>query len=97
MALMSISREIKALQQEVEAIKARNKRVEADKGWETSIMRRLFVAAATYLVIVIFLVVINVEKPFETAIVPLLAYLLSTASVGIVKSWWLKNRKTNKV
>ncbi len=32
----------------------------------------------------------NVERPLLAAIVPAIAYLISTTSLGLAKSWWLK-------
>lgn len=80
------------LQKEIKKIKERNVRVEKDKAWETSWVRRVFIAVSTYILVVIFLFSIGAEKPFVTAIIPAIAYLLSTASLGILKSWWLKNK-----
>jgi polyferredoxin len=81
------------LEKEIQNIKERNKRVESDKAWETSWTRRIFIAASTYILISIFLVISKVEKPFLSAIIPAVAYLVSTFSLGILKSWWLQKRK----
>lgn len=84
------------LEKEIESIKARNRRVEADKAWETSWTRRIFIVLSTYLLIAIFLIIINVERPFTSAIIPAVAYLISTLSLGILKSWWLKKRNDSR-
>ena len=42
------------LNKEVEEIKKRNKRVELDKAWETSMTRRICVCILTYIVVVIY-------------------------------------------
>ncbi len=85
---------IKDLEQEIEAIKARNTRVEADKAWEVSLTRRIFIAISTYILISIFMAVLGVEKPMLSAIIPAVAYLISTLSLGILKSWWMKKQTT---
>lgn len=82
-----------SLEQEIEKIKERNKRVESDKAWEVSLTRRIFIAISTYILISIFLIIIKVENPFVSAIIPAVAYLISTFSLGIIKSWWLKNKR----
>ena len=84
---------IERLAKEVEKIKKRNRRVEADKAWETSWTRRIFITVSTYILISIFLIVVRVEKPFLSAIIPAIAYLLSTLSLDMLKSRWLKNKK----
>ncbi len=81
------------LAKEIEKIKERNRRVEADKSWETSWARRIFIGVSTYILIAIFLIIIRVERPLESAIIPAIAYLISTLTLGVLKSWWLKNRK----
>ena len=80
------------LEQRVSAIEARNKRVETDKAWETSLARRLLIAVLTYLLIGCFLMVIKNDKPWINALVPAIGFMLSTLAVGIAKRRWLKNR-----
>lgn len=87
---------IKQLKNEVETIKSRNKKVEADKAWETSISRKVLIAILTYLVIVLFFFMANLPKPFANAIVPTLGFILSTLTVPIFKKFWLKYLYHNK-
>ncbi len=78
----------------IKAIEKRNQKVEADKAWETSVTRKLLISIITYLVIVLFFTVMKLGKPFINAIVPTIGFLLSTLSIDLVKSIWLK--KYNK-
>lgn len=95
---MSISRfrltqdmnSIEELKSEIDKINARNKRVEADKAWETSWSRKLLILVLTYMVIVIFFFVSNLGNPFVNAIVPTIGFFLSTLTVPFFKNWWLK-------
>ena len=86
---------VEKLEEEIKKIKERNRRVEADKGWETSWTRRIFIGVSTYLLIILFLIIIKAEKPFLSAIIPALAYLISTLSLGLLRSWWLKRKDKN--
>jgi hypothetical protein len=88
--------EILQLKNEIEKIKKRNVRVEADKAWETSLFRKILVAILTYAVIVLFFAVAELPKPFINAIVPTLGFLLSTLSISFFKEKWL-NRRRNKM
>lgn len=81
------------LEKEIELIKARNRRVEADKAWETSWTRLIFIGVSTYFLIAVFLIIIKADSPVTTAIIPAVAYVISTFSLGILKSWWLGNRR----
>ncbi|MEI6773471.1 MAG: hypothetical protein WCL18_01195 [bacterium] len=61
---------MKHLNKEIEQIKARNTRVEADKARETSTARTMLIMILTYIVIVIFLYTAKLPKPRINAIVP---------------------------
>ncbi len=78
------------LTQEVKNIKERNKRVENDKAWETSYLRRILLFVYTYLAIAIYFHVIDIAKPWLNAVVPSVAFLLSTLTLPFFKKVWLK-------
>jgi len=80
---------IEQLENEINEIKTRNKKVEGDKAWETSWTRRLLVLIFTYIVIVVFFYFANLPNPFANAVVPALAFVISTISIPLFKKWWL--------
>lgn len=82
---------IEELKKELDEIKARNKRVESDKAWETSWARKFLVLVLTYFVIIIFFLVAKLPDPFANAVVPSVAFVLSTLTVPLFKKWWLNN------
>jgi len=82
---------IELLQSEIEKIKERNSRVEADKAWETSFPRKIIIAALTYFVVVIFFYFSGFPRPFANAIVPSIAFIVSTLSISVFKQMWIKN------
>ena len=84
--------ELQELRQDIEKIKERNRRVEKEKAWETSNVRRLSIIALTYFVIICVLTVIHNDNPFVNAIVPTTGYFLSTLSIGAIKRWWVRTR-----
>ena len=61
---------IQDLEKEIQKIKERNIRVEADKAWEVSWSRKVVIAGVTYLAIALFLLVTNFDKQLEGAIIP---------------------------
>lgn len=81
--------EIDKIKKEIKKIQERNVRVEKDKAWETSWARRISISIITYILITLFLIIVKVEKPFLSAIIPAIAYLLSTTSLGLIKNWWI--------
>lgn len=74
----------------IEKLEARNRRVEADKAWETSWWRRLAIVVLTYFVIVIYLGLVVHINPWVNAIVPSVGFFLSTLTLSILKRIWLK-------
>ncbi len=76
----------------IERIQERNRRVEADKAWETSVVRISTIAVVTYICAVLVMYVIEVERPLLAAFIPALGYVLSTQSLPFLKSWWLSKR-----
>jgi len=81
------------IEQEIEAIKERNARVESDKTWETSIFRRTVITAGTYAIALWWLYTIGNTQPLFNAAVPAGGYLLSTLALPILKNWWLQYKK----
>lgn len=90
---MEQKNELETLKREVETIKERNRRVEADKAWETSKTRTTFVAISSFILIYIVMHLVNADHPFTNALISAVAYLLSTSTYGILKSWWLQRKE----
>lgn len=81
---------LEQIEQDLKHIQDRNVRVAADKAWETSWVRKCSIAILTYMVVVIFFITADLPRPFINALVPVFGYTLSTLTIGIIKSWWLK-------
>jgi len=84
---------METIEQRLEKIERRNSRVEADKAWETSWVRRFFIALITYLAISLYMSAINIERPWLNAIVPTVGFLLSTLTLSLIKKWWITKFK----
>ena len=81
---------IQNLEKEVEVIKQRNAKVEADKAWETSYFRILLICGIIYVIAVKVLYFIGSNNYFLNALVPPIGYFVSTQSLPFVKKWWIK-------
>ncbi len=81
---------IEDLEKEIKLIQERNKKVETDKTWETSWTRRLLLALFTYLAISIYMSAISLPNPWLNAIVPSIAFLLSTLTLPVFRKLWQK-------
>ena len=82
-----------SLEERVTCIEERNRKVEADKAWETSYSRRILLTIFTYIAMGFYLQVISAPNPWLNAIVPAVAFMLSTLTLPSFKSLWLKRRK----
>ena len=83
------------LAKEIEEIKARNKRVELDKSWETSGTRRICIGILTYIVVIIYSYSIStISNIWLSSLVPVIGFELSTLSLRAVRKVWEK--KINK-
>jgi hypothetical protein len=78
------------LQRQIDEIQKRNLRVEADKAWETSWTRKLILLMLTYTVVVIVFLSTDLPDPLLNAIVPSVAFVISTLTVPLCKQWWLR-------
>ncbi len=78
------------LEQRIRTIEERNQRVEADKVWETSWTRRGLLTAFTYLAIGVYMWAIDISRPWLNAVVPAVAFMLSTLTMPFFKKIWLK-------
>ncbi len=80
--------------EEIEKIKNRNKKVELDKKWETSMTRRICICILTYIIVVIYSYLIRrYDNVLFTSIVPVIGFTLSTLSLKYVRNIWEKNNK----
>ncbi len=84
---------MKDLETRIAQIEERNKRVEAEKAWETSVVRRVSIVLLTYLIMIILFYSIGSQDPMRNAIVPTLGYLLSTLSLEWIRKIWIDRRK----
>ena len=81
------------LEKRIEEIEKRNKRVELDKAWETSVTRRACIAVLTYLVVLLYSYLISKNNNiFLSSLVPVIGFLLSTLSLRLVRNIWQKNK-----
>ncbi len=81
---------LKQVENRVKKIEDRNKQVELNKAWETSMERKIIIAVLTYIVVLLFFKIAGVEKPLLNAIVPTLGFLLSTLSLSLFKKIWIR-------
>ncbi|MEK7658811.1 MAG: hypothetical protein AAB352_03010 [Patescibacteria group bacterium] len=83
--------EIENIKKEISLIKERNKKVEADKSWETSKFRIVFIVIMTYIITAVVFYFIGVRNFLLNALIPTLGFFLSTQSLPFIKRWWINN------
>ena len=82
----------KNIDEEIEKIWERNKRVELDKKWETSFTRRAFICLITYVIVVIYSFMIQkISNVWLSSLVPVIGFTLSTLSLKLIRNIWENN------
>lgn len=79
------------IEKEINEIKERNKRVELDKAWETSLIRKICICILTYIVVITYSYLIRkFDNILLSSLVPVIGFTLSTLSLKIVRNIWEK-------
>ncbi|MBP9817606.1 hypothetical protein KBC75_02490 [Candidatus Shapirobacteria bacterium] len=84
---------VEELEKRIKIIENRNKKVEVDKAWETSLTRKLLLIIFTFLSIGFYMKAIGVNNPWLNAVIPSLGFLLSTLSLPFFKNIWASKQK----
>ncbi len=84
---------MKDLEKRIKSIEERNKRVEKDKAWETSLLRKILIIVLTYIFAVLYLKIADTTNPFLGAVVPFAGFFISTLTIGLIRNIWLSNKK----
>ena len=71
----------------------RNKRVEADKAWELSFTRRVFLAVLTYITASLLLWLLGQEGFLLLAFIPAISYVFSTLTLPWLKRIWMRSTR----
>ena len=80
------------LEKEILEIKERNKKGELDKTWETSKTRKICIMILTYIIVVIYSILIkNTNNIYLSSLVPVIGFTLSTLSLKAIRNIWEKH------
>lgn len=88
-----MDKKIDELEKKIKDIEERNKRVEKDKAWETSLLRKILIIILTYIFAVLYLKIADTTNPFFGAVVPCVGFFLSTQTINIIKKKWISKIK----
>ena len=80
----------KEIETRIIKIETRNKRVSADKAWESSKIRRVIIFCFAYLFVGLYLTWLKDDNPWLSALVPPVVFLLSTLALKKVERIWIK-------
>lgn len=81
--------DIKEVEQEINNIKKRNKRVELDKKWETSWTRKICICILTYAVVIAYSYLVRIyNNIFLSSLVPVIGFIFSTLSLRLIRKIW---------
>ncbi len=88
--MSELEERLSRVERELAEIRNRNRRVEVDKAWETSLIRSISIAIITYFLAAVVLWVIGAANALLGALIPTLGYVLSVQSLPVVKRWWMR-------
>lgn len=88
-----MDKKLEELEKKIKDIEERNKRVEKDKAWETSLLRKILIIVLTYIFAVLYLKIADTTNPFFGAVVPCVGFFLSTQTINIIKKKWISKIK----
>lgn len=87
---------MKELEERIDKIEVRNKKVESDKAWETSTLRKLCIALLTYIIVIVYSYSISMfNNIFLSSLVPVIGFTLSTLSLNQIRKMWEKKHARN--
>lgn len=86
----------KSLEERIAALEDRNFRVETDKAWETSWLRRVSIMILTYSTVAAYLHFVIHVNPWLNALVPVVGFFLSTLTLSYIQHRWKKHSKRIK-
>ncbi len=82
------------MDERIQKIEERNKRVELDKAWETCWTRKICIMILTYIIVIIYSYLIReYDNIFLSSLVPVIGFTLSTLSLKFVRKIWEQKRK----
>jgi len=77
------------LEERINKIEERNKKVELDKRWETSGTRKICIMVLTYIVVIVYSYIVrNYDNILFSSLVPVIGFTLSTLSLKLVRKIW---------
>lgn len=77
------------IEERINKIEERNKRVELDKKWETCWTRKISIMILTYIVVIIYSYVIRkYDNILLSSLVPVIGFTLSTLSLNLIRKIW---------
>lgn len=82
----------RTIEDRIDKIEKRNKKVELEKAWETSKTRWISILVVTYILATVVMYIIDVPKPYLSSIIPTLGYFLSVQSLPFIKNVWMNNK-----
>jgi len=91
--LVKYTMKIEELEKRIKLIEIRNKKVETDKAWETSLTRKILLISFTFLSIGLYMNAIGVNNPWLNAVIPSLGFLLSTFEPAYFKKTWTNKQR----
>ena len=86
--------DLKEIEEEINKIKERNRRVALDKNCDPCWTRKICICILTYIVVIVYSYIIKkYDNILLSSLVPVIGFTLSTLSLRIIRRVWEKKNK----
>lgn len=93
--LAHLEKRLTVLEHELEFTRNQKRELQLHLAWDRSWTKIVLLTVVTYIVIAFVFYCIGSKKYFVNAIIPSVAYFISTRSLSFVKKIWLQKHKNN--
>lgn len=93
----ALEERLSQLESAITAIEKRNKQVEQDKLWETSLARKIIITMLTYATLAILMMSFAIPYPWTNALVPTIGFILSSLSLPLFKNIWATWKNNSRI
>jgi len=90
--LQDHSKRIKKIADRVSSMDHRNQIKDFNKEFEGSLARIIIIMGLTYAVLSVYMLLVNIDRPWINAIVPTFGFQLSTLSLPSIKAYYVEHR-----
>lgn len=87
----TLEERISSLEEQINKITLKEKSLEIQKSWSTSLTRIAMNSITTYIFVAVLMFILKIDNYLINALIPALAYGVSVQSIPFVKKLWIRD------